>query len=1060
MTSIFRKTRPGLLGGAALLAAFTCTGVAHAGSSSAGEEFLSTFDAVPPNVVFLLDLSSASSDDCGEHGDSGDTASMGSTSGTTCLAAMLDAVDKLTRHFDWANYGVVGTTSSSSDDGFYEIAPLGSSHAEISTALASVTAHGGTTRNLGEALASLSTSYFNISTTSTSTASFSNAPIEYWCQENHVITIAMEYGQNDDNPSTYSSSMSNDISCNSFGSINSTETSCYYDNVVAALYNKDHRSDLSGDQTVTTHTVGVKVRSASMAELLFGNSVDEINNDGTYIVANDGDEILGSLVTVMAQIRTGFYSRSAPVVSADGAYLVYSFYEVVGRGTDIQGNHGKLAQGHVRAYEIGNDPTDTSTYGVVQYNGDSQFGGALWDAGDLLVSRPVVASESQKDDRDGLGQRDIYTFVPEMMALTGTALYQEAISDLRMGFDYEFAQALVGNTSTLDYFLDTATDSNLCGTDDAYDLNGDCLVNPDDMQALIDFTRGLPSATFRYLTEERGYWKLGDAPHSVPVVVTARNNSFTSDNTYRTFISDLVSAGVPDIVISAANDGMLHAFRLEDDPTTICTTYSSGLGSDEDCDEAGEELWAWIPSYVLYRDPGEDWSGRLIDLMWYGRTFLFDGSPVVEDVWIDADDDGIKASDGSEWRRVVVVQQGQGGPVTLALDITDSQSPTFLWEQMNTSDYSAMGYSVASPVVANVYDAEDPTDPRDRWVAMWSSGRAVPYSSANKFYYKTAEPNLYMWHVADDYWGTSAKTFAESGSSIGSQHPGYSDHGSSLDGDGDGTYEYAYISGSLAAIDVDSDGDVDVLYFPVTVSYEPVDMGDPDGDGTTGLSDPTEPGNTWIYKAIIDTTDPDDPTWCEFYDPYDSVSVRPEVYYAVTAAWHTDGALGLYWGSGTPYSRTSTDTGYFFAMKDETPLACNGASPISNCGTDGVVELDAGEGLTGNPLVYAGSVYFSTYLPDSSDPYCTAGTGRIYALSFDDCSDNTDSDGDGDTTDDPAYIEVDGYPSSLTVSEQGTIFYGTSAPDTTQSGAAAVGEITGAADPFMGTRTMGLREIY
>jgi hypothetical protein len=147
-------------------------------------------------------------------------------------------------------------------------------------------------------------------------------------------------------------------------------------------------------------------------------------------------------------------------------------------------------------------------------------------------------------------------------------------------------------------------------------------------------------------------------------------------------------------------------------------------------------------------------------------------------------------------------------------------------------------------------------------------------------------------------------------------------------------------------------------------------------------------------------------------------------------------------------------------MKDTTPLACNGASPISNCGTDGVVELDAGEGLTGDPLVYAGSVYFSTYLPDSSDPYCTAGTGRIYSLAFDDCSDTTDSDGDGDTTDDPAYIEVDGYPSSLSISEQGTIFYGTSAPDTTQSGGAAVGEITAAADPFMGTRTMGLREIY
>ena len=67
--------------------------------------------------------------------------------------------------------------------------------------------------------------------------------------------------------------------------------------------------------------------------------------------------------------------------------------------------------------------------------------------------------------------------------------------------------------------------------------------------------------------------------------------------------------------------------------------------------------------------------------MIYGRTFLFDGTPVVEDVWIDLDGDGSKSCtsvpNDCEWRRVVVVQQGFGGPVTLALDITDTQEPEF-----------------------------------------------------------------------------------------------------------------------------------------------------------------------------------------------------------------------------------------------------------------------------------------------------------------------------------------------------------------------------------------------
>ena len=140
------------------------------------------------------------------------------------------------------------------------------------------------------------------------------------------------------------------------------------------------------------------------------------------------------------------------------------------------------------------------------------------------------------------------------------------------------------------------------------------------------------------------------------------------------------------------------------------------------------------------------------------------------------------------------------------------------------------------PVIANIYDAEDITDPRDRWVAMWGGGRGVPYTSSSS-YYKSAEPNLYIWHMSDDYWGTAAKTFDVAGSNIGTEHPEYSSHGASLDGDSDGLYEYGYISGALAAVDADSDGDADVIYFPVTVSYEPTSHNDPDGDGKKGLTD-------------------------------------------------------------------------------------------------------------------------------------------------------------------------------------------------------------------------------
>jgi hypothetical protein len=337
-------------------------------------------------------------------------------------------------------------------------------------------------------------------------------------------------------------------------------------------------------------------------------------------------------------------------------------------------------------------------------------------------------------------------------------------------------------------------------------------------------------------------------------------------------------------------------------------------------------------------------------MMLYGRTFLFDGSPVTEDVWIDADGDNTKdcdsVPDDCEWHRVLVVQQGKGGPVTLALDITDPTSPEFLWEQTDEGDSTAMGYGVGRPVITNIYDASDEDSPHDRWVAMWGSGRAVPYSKSAA-YFKSSEANLYMWHMGDTYYKSSTSYLYSSRGDNG--HPESSEEGSDLQYDSDSHYEYGYISAALAVVDTDSDGDADTVYFPVTAGYKPTDM------GGAGPSAPKDPGATWMYKACIDTEDPDDLTWVEFFDPKDDgdLDVRPEVYYSATTSWHSDGKLGVYWGTGTPYDRdSSSQPGYFFAVKDSNPKSCTSFSvnPITDCGDNGIYELEGGEGLTSDPM--------------------------------------------------------------------------------------------------------------
>jgi len=306
--------------------------------------------------------------------------------------------------------------------------------------------------------------------------------------------------------------------------------------------------------------------------------------------------------------------------------------------------------------------------------------------------------------------------------------------------------------------------------------------------------------------------------------------------------------------------------------------------------------------------------------------------------------------------------------------------------------------------------------------------------------------------------------YSVAGDNIGSEFPDLTSHGgglgstASINYDSDSNLEYGYVSASLAVVDTDQDGDADVAYFPVTSSYKPTD------EGGGGVSDVEDPGSSWIYKVVFNATDPDDVEWCEFYDPMDGtasdagIGARPEVFYAATTAWMKDGSLGVYWGTGTPFDRDDTSvSGYFFAMKDENPTDCSSQAQAISCqGNPGYYQLpNAGEGLTSSPVVYAGVAYFTTYAPNTDR--CEAGEGRLYGLYFDDCSGGIDDDGDG-IGDSPSTGAFDGYLSQPTISDQGTVIFGSASPATDGS-SAIVETIEAAGSSNLGTRTMAWMEM-
>jgi len=1039
------RTVPALL----LSALYAPAALAGSSWSSYGtDELTSDLERVPPTVVFVLDLSADMASPCN------------STSSTPCIDVARDAILQVVRHFDWANFAVIGNNGDPSTTDFVRIVPAGSSYAEIASALTAVSLNSTNVRNMSETLESLGEDYLNQSTLEnwtdddfdTYTGDWGESPVAYECTATHVIVLTRGHPEDDDQVSLSGyggASISPDIDC-STGAMHYGDD-CFYDNVSASMYNFDF-SAYSGTQRAVVHTVGLGITSGSEEDQLFANAADQTAGEGIYTNASSDGEVLSGILGILGEIASGIYTRSTPVVSADGNYLIYTFYEVVG--------DNPLAQGHVRNYQIDNDPT-SATYGTVMYEGPTEYGGALWDGGDLLVSRPVVHAESNPEDRDGIGQRDIYFYEDGAAGL----LAAELSSTRRIGFDREFVNAVGGSPTVFSTYFDTTAPPSSCSSDDyPYDFTKDCNVNSDDLQELVDFVRGLPTSQFKYLDVARGSWKLGDSPYSVPVIVTPRNNNYSTDTSYRQFLEDLEFQDYPSIVLVPANDGMLHAFRLEDDASTT--------GSDE----AGQELWAWIPGSLLLRDKPTEWASSLTDLMWYGRTFLFDGTPVVEDVWIDDDSPSsanYNVKEADEWHRVVVVQQGMGGTTTLALDITDPQSPVFLWEQTNETDWSAMGYTVGRPVIFNVYDASDSSDPHDRWVAMWGGGQAVGYASTSTGtdYFRSTEASLYMWNVGDDVWGTQSVGYSDAGNNVSGTHPDLTSNGGGeswgdLDYDADAPLENSYIAAALAAVDVDGDGDGDVLYFPVTTAYKPYD------ESGSGSADVEVPGSSWMYKAVIDTANPDELEWCHWYDPRNGTDgsngipggIRPEVYYSATTAWLPDGSLGVYWGSGTPFAREVTNRGYFFAMYDADPSECSStAQPIACVAEDGTTEndgwyeLETSEGLTSDPIVYAGVVYFTTYEPAADR--CDIGTGRIYGLRWDDCSPGMDTDGDGDADgNDDAAVAVNNYVSGVYPGE-GTIYVGSANP-TVDGSAAALETITSVTDPFLGTATVSWMEMY
>ena len=171
----------------------------------------------------------------------------------------------------------------------------------------------------------------------------------------------------------------------------------------------------------------------------------------------------------------------------------------------------------------------------------------------------------------------------------------------------------------------------------------------------------------------------GDIVSSQPAYVKKPTFSYT-DPGYSAFKAAKASRAAT--VYVGANDGMLHAFNAEN----------------------GAERWAFIPTPVI----PELW--RLADSMYStNHHYYADGAPYIADICTANCTDSATAV----WKTILVAGLNGGGRGYYALDVTNPDSPSLLWEFLPSSEPD-IGFSYGNPVVTKMKDGT--------WVVLLTSG--------------------------------------------------------------------------------------------------------------------------------------------------------------------------------------------------------------------------------------------------------------------------------------------------------------------------------------------------
>jgi|LGVF01.1.fsa_nt_gb type IV pilus assembly protein PilY1 len=349
--------------------------------------------------------------------------------------------------------------------------------------------------------------------TANDNAAYTPSPIEYWCQNNHMVVLAT--GASKDNLGT-----SNPIAAmDKDGDLGVSHIDDYYAPESAHyLYNS---LDLEVDEVqakVNTHII--QLMTPQIQQLIDTAAYGH----GTYLNVSESSEIYDALVQIIMAILEEDTSFVAPVVPASPENRTYSgqrIYLGFFKPMNDEPWYGNLKKfglsndNQIVAYDSSGDlvsATDTSGYFLVDDSTDppTPTNRSFWT--------PSGTADGGLVDSGGVGgllkarssARDIYTYL--------------------------------GSESNLYDSVNAFTTSNSSLTSTVLDVADDAAKNE-----VINFVHGYEADG----TTKRN-WILGDILHSKPLIVNYANYVFSETN-------EADSSKNKSLIFFGGNDGMLHA---------------------------------------------------------------------------------------------------------------------------------------------------------------------------------------------------------------------------------------------------------------------------------------------------------------------------------------------------------------------------------------------------------------------------------------------------------------------------------------------------------------------